>query len=133
MNLINKKHYAPIAIVFIFLSSLIIFADKFLKKNGFDTEVLMIANIFLFMLSLIGFILQRKGLQSPNPNVFVRSVYASMIFKMFICMIAVLIYVFLFRNKINRSGIFTAMGMYIIYTVAEVSALMRAARKKTNA
>jgi hypothetical protein len=59
--------------------------------------------------------------------------YASMMFKMFICIIVVLIYVFLFRSKINKPGLFTAMGMYVVYTVVEVSALMKVARTKTNA
>jgi hypothetical protein len=133
MNIIARKTFSPIAIVFLIFAISIALASKFLEVHGFATEVLMIANTFLFFISIGGFILQRKGLQSDNPNAFVRGVYASMMFKMFVTMFAVLIYAYLLRSKINKPGLFTAMGMYIVYTVVEVSTLMKVARKKKNA
>lgn len=134
MNTESRKAFIPIVCVFIILNGLIItFAKAFLEIHGFDREFLIWANLFLFLISIGGFMLQRKGLLSPNPQAFVRGVYASMMFKMFVCMIGVLIYVFLFKNKINKPGLFTAMGLYIVYTVIEVTALMKVARKKKNA
>lgn len=133
MNLENKKTFLPIALVFIILNGVIIIAKPFLLNHGYDVDFLIYANAFLLILSLGGFLLQRKALQSANPNAFVRGVYASMMFKMFITMFAVLIYAFLLRSKINKPGLFTAMGMYIVYTVVEVSTLMKVARKKKNA
>ncbi|HEV8080782.1 MAG TPA: hypothetical protein VGP43_08725 [Chitinophagaceae bacterium] len=133
MNSENKKSFLPIVLVFIILNGLILFAKTFLENHGFDRNFLIWANLFLFLLSVGGFMLQQKGLQSPNPQAFVRGVYSSMIFKMFVCMIVVLVYVFLFRNKINKPGLFTAMGMYIVYTVVEVSTLMKVARKNKDA
>lgn len=112
---------------------LLIIATPFLIAHGFDRKFLLLSNCFLFLLSLGGFILQRKGLQSPNPQAFVRGMYSSMMFKMFVTMFAVLIYVFLVRSKINKPGLFTAMGMYIVYTVVEVAVLTGIARKKKNA
>ena len=132
MNRENTKAYFPIVLLFIILNGLILTAKTFLESRGFDREFLILANLFLFIISIGGFLLQRKGLQSPNPQAFVRGVYASMIFKMFITMIVVLIYVLLFRSKINKPGLFTAMGLYIVYTVVEVTALMKVARKKKN-
>ena len=133
MNKENRKAYFPIVILFISLNGLILIAKTFLESRGFDREFLIWANLFLFVLSIGGFLLQRKGLQSPNPKAFVRGVYASMMFKMFLVMVVVLVYVFLFRNKINKPGLFTAMGLYIVYTVVEVTSLMKVARKKKNA
>jgi FtsH-binding integral membrane protein len=133
MNKENRKAFFPIVLLFIILNGLILTFKTFLESHGFDREFLIWANLFLFFISIGGFLLQRKGLQSPNPQVFVRGMYASMMFKMFICMIVVLIYVFLFRSKINKPGLFTAMGLYIVYTVVEVTALMKVARKKKNA
>ena len=131
----NKTHkaYFPIVMLFVILNGVILTAKTFLDSRGFDREFLIWANLFLFLLSIGGFLLQRKGLQSPNPQAFVRGVYASMIFKMFVTMAAVLIYVFLVRSKINKPGLFTAMGLYIVYTAVEVTALMKLARKKKNA
>ena len=102
----NTKAYFPILLLFIILNTLILTAKTFLESRGFDREFLIWANLFLFVLSIGGFLLQRKALQSPNPQAFVRGVYASMIFKMFVVMIVVLIYVFLFRSKINKPGLF---------------------------
>jgi len=133
MNKENRKAFFPIVVLFIILNGLILTFKTFLESHGFDREFLIWANLFLFFISIGGFLLQRKGLQSPNPQAFVRGMYASMMFKMFICMIVVLIYVFLFRSKINKPGLFTAMGLYIVYTVVEVTALMKVDRKKKNA
>jgi len=133
MNRENRKAFLPIVLLFIILNGIILTFKTFLDGHGFDREFLIWANLFLFFISIGGFLLQRKGLQSPNPQAFVRGMYASMMFKMFICILVVLIYVFLFRSKINKPGIFTAMGMYIVYTVVEVTALMKVARTKKNA
>ena len=133
MNKENRKAYFPIILLFIILNGLILTFKTFLEGNGFDREFLIWANLFLFVISIGGFLLQRKGLQSPNPQAFVRGVYASMMFKMFLVIIVVLIYVFLSRSKINKPGLFTAMGLYIVYTVVEVTSLMKVARKKKDA
>ncbi len=132
MNNEKRKAFLPIVVLFFILSVSIQVFKTFLDGHGFDREFLKWANLVLLFISIGGFLLQRKGLQSPNPQAFVRGMYASMMFKMFICIIVVLIYVFLFRSKINKPGLFTAMGMYIVYTVVEVTALMKLARTKRN-
>ncbi len=133
MNRNNPKAYLPIVMLFIILSVLIFSMRPMLERYGMDQTFLLSANLFLFILSIGGFLLQRKGLASPNPQAFVRGVYASMIFKMFITMAVVLVYVFLNRDRLNKPGLFTAMGLYIVYTVVEVTSLMKVARKKKNA
>ena len=130
MNKQTTPLFLPIVFVFIILNGVIIIAKSFLVAHGFDTDVLIYANAFLFLITALGFLLQKRGAISPNPNVFVRSVYASMMVKMFACMIAALLYVFLMRSKVNKPGLFASLGMYIMYTVVEVSALMKVARKK---
>ncbi len=122
-----------ITIVFIIINVLLIIGATFFKGNGFDENFLRISNLFLYLLSIGAFLIQRKGLRSPNPQAFVRGVYASMIFKMFITMITVLIYVFWLKSKINKPALFTAMGLYIVYTVVEVTMLTKLARSKKNA
>lgn len=133
MNKENRKAYFPIILLFIILNTVILIFRSFLETRGFDQAFLLWANLFLFLMSLIGFLLQRKGLQSPNAQQFVRGVYASMTFKMFFVMAVVLVYVVLAGDKINKPGLFTAMGLYIVYTFVEVTSLMKVARKKKNA
>jgi hypothetical protein len=37
------------------------------------------------------------------------------------------------KENINKPALFTSMGIYVLYTIIEVSGLMKAARKNTNA
>ncbi|MDQ6756413.1 MAG: hypothetical protein M3004_05715 [Bacteroidota bacterium] len=130
---LRDKELFTITILFITITALLTIGGPFLKDLEFDWKFLMVSNLFFYLLSLGGFALQRRGLQSPNPQAFVRGVYMSMMFKLFITMAAVLIFVFLVRSKINKPALFTAMGLYIVYTMVEVSMLMKLARKKKNA
>jgi len=126
----NLKGYLPIVFLFIILNALILVFKSFWETNGFDREFLIWSNLFLFLLSIGGYLLQRRGLKSPNPQAFVRGVYASMMFKLFLVIAVVLIYFLLFKNSINKPGLFMAMGLYIVYTVVEVTSLMKVAKNK---
>lgn len=128
----NRKLFLPLILVFIILNSLILIFKPFLEKNGFDRDFLIIANLLLFILSVSVFLLQRRAMQSNNPNVFVRSVYMAMLLKLFVCMIAFLVYAFIATSKINKPALFTSMAIYILYTSLEVAALMKVARRKKN-
>jgi hypothetical protein len=133
MNNDNRKIILPVIMIFVLLNSFIVIFKTFLENKGFDREFLIVANLLLFILSLAAFYLQRRALQSNNPNAFVRGVYASMILKLFVCMIAVTIYAFIKKSNINKPALFTSMGIYILYTSFEVAALMKVARKRKNA
>jgi hypothetical protein len=128
-----SKNFIPIIILFVSLTALIFLLRSLLEEYGFDVNFLLISNLLLFVLSLVAFMVQSKGIRSPDPQKFVRGVYASMMIKMFICMIAILIYIVLNKKNINKPALFTSMGIYIFYTVIEVSGLMKVARKNTNA
>lgn len=130
MTTASRKPHFPIAVLFILINALILAGKKYLVKWGIDPGFLIWANLFLLVISLAGFLLQKKGLRSANPNAFVRSVYASMMVKLFITMVVVLVYFFIARSKINKPGLFTAMGLYLVYTVVEVRSLMKVARDK---
>ncbi len=128
----NKKRipFLPLIILFVLINLVIYFLQGWLHSKGVDSNFLMVANLLLFAITLSGFALQQKGLASPNPNAFVRSVYGSMIIKIFICLIAVTIYAVLNKEKINKPALFISMGLYIVYTVIEVRTLMKGVRKK---
>ena len=129
----NRKIFLPVILVFVILNGFIIVFKTFLENNGFDRDFLIIANLLLFTLSLAALYLQCRAILSNNPNAFVRGVYAAMIIKLFVCMIAVLVYAFIKTSNVNKPALFTSMGIYILYTSFEVAGLMKAARKKKNA
>lgn len=128
----ENRIFLPVILVFIVLNSFILIFKTFLENKGFDRDFLIIANLLLFVLSVTGFYLQRKGIQSNNTSAFIRGVYSSMLLKLFVCMIAVVGYVFINKSGVNKPALFASMGIYIVYTAFEVAALMRFAREKKN-
>jgi len=129
----NRSPLLPIIIFFILLNALFVTGKNFLERAGFDQSVLIIGNLVLLAATLVSFMSARNGLKSENPQAFVRSVYMSIMIKLFICVIAALIYIFLFRRNVNRPALFTCMGLYLIYTFIEVSVLTKILKEKKNA
>ena len=129
----NRSRLLPLIIFFILLNALFLTGKNFLERSGFDRSVLIIGNLILFAATLVSFLFARQGLRSENPQAFVRSVYMSIMIKLFICVIAAVIYIFLFRKNLNRPALFTCMGLYLVYTFIEVSVLTKTLKEKRNA
>jgi hypothetical protein len=126
----NKS--VPVIVLFILVNSLAFIFKTFLHDHGFGIKFLLAANLLLFCLSQLAFFIQMRGLKSVNINAFIRSVYASLLIKIFIVIIALAIYLFMTKGKINRPSLFTSMALYILYTFIEVRQLMKISRRKTN-
>jgi len=125
------RSFMPVIIFFIALNAFLISGSKTLSRWGIDQEVVIIGNLLLFLVSFLSFALGLRGLKNPNPHVFVRSVYSSMLIKLFLCAIAVFLYAFLNKNY-NKGALFTCMGLYLVYSFMEVSVLMKLLKGKTN-
>jgi len=123
---------APVVLIFILFNSFFVFAEKFLTKWGLNNSVLIIANLLFFAITLIAFFMQQKALKNSNPNVFVRSVMGGMMIKMAICIVAVFVYAFAFKENFNKRTILAAMFLYLIYLAAEVLVATKL-NKQTNA
>jgi hypothetical protein len=132
----KNKHFQfllPIILFFVVMSIFFLAGKNFLEKNGLDQSVLLFGNLILFTATLLSYFIAMRGLAASNPNVFVRSAYMSIMIKLFICIIAALIYIFMFRKQVNKPALFTCMGLYLIYTFLEVSVLTRFLKRKKNA
>lgn len=122
----------PVVVFFIVLNGFFISGKNMLARWGVDQDVMIIGNLLLFIITLLSFLLAQKGLKNPNPHAFVRSVYSSMMIKLFICIIAAFIYISMYRDNLNKPALFTCMGLYLVYTFMEVSILMKLLKEKTN-
>lgn len=131
MSNIYKKA-VPVVVLFVLINVLAYLLKDFLHGHGFGIKFLLIANLLLFCLSLLCFFIQMKGLRSVNNNAFIRSVYASLLIKIFIVIIALAAYLFITKGKLNKPALFTSMALYILYTFIEVRQLMKISRSKTN-
>ena len=124
------KILLPVFIIFLLLSIFIFSANSLWVKYNVDKNVLMGANLLFLVTGLLVFFMQKNALQNKNPNVFVRSVIAGMMIKMFSTVLAVLAYVLTVGQGYNKKAVFIALFMYLIYLAAEVMAISKVNRTK---
>ena len=133
MNQTLLKKFIPVIALFVLINILVFIFTKNLTAAGFNIAFLLVANLVLFILSFFGFFIQSKGVRSTNINAFIRGVYSSLLLKMFVIVAAILIYILIMGGEVNKPSLYTAMGIYLIYTSIEVIQLMKLARKKPDA
>ena len=126
----KRKQILPLIFLFIFLNTFFLLMPAFLKKYGIDRDVLIIANALLFLTNFIAFFLQQRALQNSNPNVFVRSMMASMLIKMVVLLGAFLAYVVLFGKTVNKPAIYISIFLYLLYLAVEVALVMKLNKQK---
>jgi hypothetical protein len=123
------KSFIPVVILFAIINALLISFNKKLETRGMDGDVVIVGNALLFLITLLSFVVGVKGIKDPNPHAFVRSVMGGMMIKLFACIIAAFIYIYMAGNNINKAALFACMGLYLLYTFLEVSLLMKLMRK----
>jgi len=125
--------FMPVIIFYFVLNLMLVFAKDTLKNWGVNGNVVAVGNTLLFLITLISFSLAQRGLKNPNPYAFVRSVYLSVMLKLFACVIAAFIYISIYKSGLNKAALFICMGLYLVYTFLEVSVLMKMLKQKKNA
>ncbi len=120
----------PMVIVFIIITAVCLVFSQQLEKYSINHEILLGANIILFLLMIITSLLHVKASRNPNPYAFVRSITLGVFLKLIVIAATVLIYFYKSHTKINIYTIALAMVFYLVYTILEVAAAMRLNRKK---
>lgn len=110
----------PLFAIFILVCLLALIFPHFLVNNHIDRWVVLGANTLLFLLSILSFFIQKKGLHNKNPNVFVRSVMSGMMLKMLFCVAAVILYVYASGSGFSKRAIILSLFLYLFYLSAEV-------------
>lgn len=126
----KPKAFFPLVLFFLALNAFFIAGDNMLRRWNADRDVLIIGNLILFVITLVSFIISFRGLRSTNTHAFVRSVYGSIMLKLFLCIIAALAYIAVYQKNLNKPALFTLMGLYLVYTFMEVSILMKLLKQK---
>ena len=133
MILRNKfREFAPIVLLFVIINALAIALRSKLAGWNIDPDVLIAGNLFLFAVTFFSFLIAKRGLQDQNANKFMRSVYGSIMFKLFLSIIAAFVYIAFEKKNLNKPGLFTVMGLYLVYTFLEVRVLTRMLKKKNE-
>lgn len=128
--MVKLKAFLPVIVLFILLNGFLISGKSLLAKWNMNSDVVMTGNLLLFAITLVSFLLAFRGLKSANAHAFMRSVYTSMMFKLFVCIIAAFIYIYSNNGVVNKPALFACMGLYLVYTFLEVSVLTGLLKKK---
>lgn len=126
-------HFRPAIFVFLFLTIAFITLVKKLETWSFDQTVLIVGNIILFLISFVSFLMGDKGLQSKNSHAFFRWIYGSFMVKLFLLAGTAFVYIMSAKKNVNKPALFFCMGLYLVYTIIEVSALMKINKRTKNA
>ncbi len=126
------RDFVPVVLLFVLVNALALSLRSRWLAWKVDQDLLIAGNLFLFAVTFFSFLIARKGLQSTNPNAFVRSVYGSIMFKLFLCLIAAFTYIAIQKKGLNKPAFFSLMGLYLVYTFLEVGILTRLLRHKPN-
>lgn len=133
MNKQSFRNFFPAIMIFlVFNSGLLIMMNR-LEEWGFDYTVLVFGNLLIFGISFLSYWMAVKGLTTKNTHAFFRWVYGSIMIKLFLLAGVAFIYIVMNKKEVNKPSLFFCMGLYIIYTFIEVSALMKVNKQKTNA
>ena len=133
---VNNKGFNPVKamlLIFVLLTAFFFLLKDTLIKNGFEPNVLLIANVILFAVGIFTLRNALKAIGAPNPHVFVRVFYTGFIVRLFVCAIAAFIYIYSSGGNVNKASLFACLGIYILYNVVEVSSLQKALRNNKNA
>lgn len=133
MNKQALRNFFPAIMVFLVLNSVFLAIMKSLDGWGFDYTVLVVGNLLVFGISLLSYWMAVRGLTTKNSHAFFRWVYGSVMIKLFLLAGVAFVYIMMNRQGVNKPGLFFCMGLYIVYTFIEVSALMKVNKQKTNA
>ncbi|MDZ4071289.1 MAG: hypothetical protein U1C70_05650 [Sediminibacterium sp.] len=124
------KKIRPLVLFFLIVNALTVVGDKQIAAWGMKQDVLIVANILLFVFSLIGLLLQLNASKNPNPNAIVRAVMAGMGLKLIGFAAALLIYLSIVGKDKSVYSIYAALGLYVVYTWMEVRLFLRQNPKK---
>lgn len=133
MNKQATRNFLPAIIIFLVLNSAFLAMMKRLESWGVDYSVLVFGNILIFGISFLSYWMGVRGLTTKNSHAFFRWVYGSIMLKLFLLVAVAAVYILTMKKEVNKPGLFFCMGLYIIYTFIEISALMKVNKQKTNA
>ncbi|WP_315822187.1 hypothetical protein [Paraflavitalea speifideaquila] len=100
---------------------------------GVDTDVLIIGNLLLILLTAFSFYQHVRALRNKNIHAFLRMIKGSMLIKMAICGVAAFIYIITAGKGVNAGGVLGFMFLYFVYTLTEAAIVMKLSKQNKNA
>lgn len=127
------RAFVPITVIFLVVNGFFITGRSLLTKWGVDTDVLIIGNLLLILLTAFSFYQHTRALRNKNIHAFLRMLKGSMLIKMMVCGVAALIYIAMARKAVNTGGVLGFMFLYFIYSFTEAAIVMKLSKQNKNA
>ncbi|OJU23572.1 MAG: hypothetical protein BGN92_00905 [Sphingobacteriales bacterium 41-5] len=131
-NSFKKPVYLLIG-VFVALNAVGLVFRSQIESNGADLNMLLTANLILFLLAIFTLKRSLKSIEDPNPHAFVRSFYAGFLMRLAVVAVAAFLYIYLKNGNVRKTSLFIFMGLYAIYSIIEVSVLRKVLKENNNA
>jgi hypothetical protein len=131
-NLSLSRPFLPIIIVFLVVTVITYAFSDYLSEWGIHPMVVLGGNLVLMLATSISWVFLTRSLSNNRPAVFMRNIYLGIMMKMFICLIAALLYILRMKKEVSLGAIFTLMALYFIYTFMEISILMKLSNQNKN-
>ena len=125
-----KRAFRLLILFFIIINGLTVVFRSRLEDKGVDTDVVIIGNLILFVVSAISIWMYSKAGNSNKSHGMVRNVYGGFMLKFFALIVAAMVY-FYFAREINKPAIFICMGLYLVYNFTGVMQVIK--KGPTNA
>jgi hypothetical protein len=129
----DKRSIRPLVLIFVITSALFVAGRSILERWNIDHQVLIVGNIILFGATLLSYYLYTRTLGSKNAYAVTRTMYASVLARMFICLVAAFIYIISVGKNVSKGGIIGCMVLYFVYTGVEVAVLTKMSKQQKNA
>jgi hypothetical protein len=127
-----NKSMVPLVVIFLIIGGLILVFRNTLQSNGCNWQVLSGGNLFICLVTVVSMHLLKKGLHAERTQVFLRNAYSGIMVKLFACAGAAFIYILVSGKNLNKPALFGSMGLYLVYTFVELSAIMKQSNAKKN-
>jgi uncharacterized membrane protein YidH (DUF202 family) len=132
-NKTAAKAFLPITAIFLITNAFFITGRSLLTKRGVDTDVLIIGNLLLIVLTAFSFYQHTRALRNKNIHAFLRMLKGSMLIKMAICAVAAFIYILTAGKSVNTGGVLGFMFLYFVYSFTEAAIVMKLSKQNKNA
>jgi|KBSMisStaDraftv2_1062788.scaffolds.fasta_scaffold14133_4 hypothetical protein len=126
----NFRPITPLVLIFVLISIFCLAFRSKLSEWSIDWKLVAAGNFILFLVSLFSYYLHFKALTTANNHAFLRFVYSAFIGKFFLILAFVVVYALAAGKASNRYGLFACLGLYIVYTFIETTALMKMNKRK---
>ena len=123
----RKKFIVIIVILFVVLS--VLFYRISCLVPSYQFIVLELGNFILAVLSISSYLIVSKNVTN-RPHAFVQGVNGASLLKLMVCLIAMIIYVMIYRSQIHKPSVFVFFGLYAVYTTIETWILYNIAKEK---